>query len=624
MRLLYDTEADGLLNTVTKVHCIGIVDVDTGQYFGFGPDRIDEALELLYEADEIIAHNQLDYDLRMLWKVKRWAPRPGTRRTDTLVIARLLHADIKNEDSRRIGFPTKLIGRHSLKAWGLRLGEPKGEYGVDEHGVPIPGCWDAFNEEMFSYMEQDCRTNLKLLQYLKPWAYPQVPLALEHRVQEITLMMTEAGWPFDVKRASELYVTLAARRDVLEAKLVGSFGSWQEIDKIFTPKRDNKTLGYLKGVEVTKMKTVTFNPGSRLHIEKKLREFGWKPTVMTQKGGDRAKVDEAELLKINIPEAKELIEFLLVQKRLGQLGDGANGWLKMVDEGGLMHGRYNPMGTVTGRASHYSPNLGQVPKVSAPYGGECRACFTVPKGWKLIGADLSGAQLRCLAHMVAEYDGGEYAKVVLDGDIHWHHVKAIRRLLSSTAIDKANPDHRDWREKAKTTIYAYLFGAQALKIGSIWFPSEGEQKQREWGQIIMDRLGSNVQGLGKIQDVIKTQLLTHKELEGLDGRLIPIRSAHSALNAVIQNAESVLAKTWLVSIYDRMIEAGFKWGYDQDFVIAGFIHDECQTAVRDAGDNVERASQIIAQAARDSGTPYGFRVRIDCDTKVGETWFDTH
>lgn len=624
MRLLYDTEADGLLKTVTKVHCIGIVDVDTGQYFGFGPDRIDEALEMLYEADEIIAHNQLDYDLRMLWKVKRWAPRPGTRRTDTLVVARLLHADIKNEDSRRTGFPRKLIGKHSLKAWGLRLGEPKGEYGVDEHGVPIPGCWDEWCQEMQDYMEQDCRTNLKLLQYLMPWDYPQVPLALEHRVQEVTLLMTEAGWPFDSARASALYVTLAARRDELEAKLVATFGSWQEVDKIFTPKVNNVSRGYVKGVEVTKYKTVTFNPGSRLHIEKKLIELGWKPTVMTQKGGDRAKVDEAELLKINIPEAKELIEFLLVQKRLGQLGDGKNGWLKMVDEHGLMHGRYNPMGTVTGRASHFSPNLGQVPKVSAPYGGECRACFTVPKGWKLVGADLSGAQLRCLAHMVAEHDGGVYAKVVLDGDIHWHHVKAIRRLLATTALDKANADHRDWREKAKTTIYAYLFGAQAPKIGSIWFPAESLRKQRDWGQTIMDRLASNVQGLGKIQDGIKTALKRSKTLAGLDGRLIPIRSAHSALNAVIQNYEAVLCKTWLVLAYDRLIAAGFRWGYDGDFVMVSFVHDEINTAVRDVGDNIERIKEIILQAARDSGKPYGFRVRLDAEWAVGDNWRDVH
>lgn len=622
-RLLFDIEADGLLDTVSLIHCCAVLDVDTGDLVSYGPSHVSEALSRLYEADDILGHNIIDYDLRVLRKVLGWAPRPGTRRTDTLVVARLIHANIKREDALRVGFPSKLIGRHSLKAWGLRLGAPKGEYGVDEHGDPVPGCWDAWSQSMQDYMDQDVRTNLKLLQHLKPWEYPQVPLALEHRVQEVTLAMTEAGWPFDVQSAAKLYTTLTERRDVIEKTLVETFGSWQEVDRILVPKRDNKILRYKAGVEVTKYKTVTFNPGSRLHIEKKLREFGWRPQVLT-KGGVRAKVDEAELLKINIPAAAGLIEYLLLQKRLGQIGDGDNGWLKMVDNNGLLHGRYNPMGTVTGRASHYSPNLGQVPKVGSLYGGECRACFVVPSGWKLIGADLSGAQLRCLAHMVSAHDGGAYAEVILNGDIHWHHVKAIRRLPADTMFNKSNEDHKSWRTDAKTTIYAYLFGAQALKIGSIWFPTEGKQRQREWGQAIIDRLATNVQGLGRIQEDIATALKHGSELLGLDGRRIPIRSAHSALNAVIQNYEAVLCKTWLVAAFDNLLAGGFSWGWQGDFVIVGWIHDELQVAVKDCGDSVERAKAIITHAARHSGEPYGFQVRLDSDASVGDNWQQTH
>lgn len=619
-RLLFDTETNGLLNTVTKVHCIGIIDIDTGKQSSFGPNQIDEALDYMYEADELIGHNIIDFDLKMLWKVKRWSPRPGCRRTDTMVVARLIHADIKREDGKRVGFPGKLYGSHSLKAWGLRLGEPKDDFGYDESGKAIPGIWENWTPEMQTYMDQDVRSNHRLLTYLKPWEYPRVPLELEHRVHELALKITEEGWPFDVKAAERLYQKLVERRDVLEKSLTDTFGCWEEVDKIFTPKRDNRTLGYVKGVEVTKMKTVVFNPGSRPHIEKKLREFGWEPKLFTP--GGRAKVDESELLKINTPEAKDLIEFLLIQKRLGMLGDGDQAWLKKVDENGLIHGRYNTMGTNTGRAAHFDPNLGQVPSSGSPYGHECRALFVVPDGWRLVGCDLSGAQLRCLAHMVAAFDDGAYASVVLDGDIHWFHVKAIRKLAADLEYDKKNPDHKDSRDKAKTTIYAYLFGAQAPKIGSIWFPAAPKAKQRKWGQQIIDRLSEKVQGLAEIQESIEDELERHGTLRGLDGRNIPIRSAHSALNAVIQNYEAVLCKTWITTAYDRLLAAGLKWGWKGDFVFVGWIHDELQTACRP--EHVDLVKKIVTQAARDAGIPYGFRVRLDSEASVGLNWKETH
>lgn len=600
MRLLFDIEANGLLATITKVHCIAALDLDTEELRSFGPDQIDEALAYLYEADELIAHNGLDYDFRALAKVKNWHPKPGTRRTDTLVISRTIHPDLKREDAKRIGWPKKLTGSHSLKAWGMRLGEHKGDYGYDVDGKPIAGAWDEWSPEMQSYMEQDVRTNAVLLHYLKPWEYPSAPLELEHRVAALCLKMEEAGWPFDVTKAQELYIKLVARRDALEGALVDRFGSWQEVDKVFTPKRDNRTLGYTKGVEVTKYKTVTFNPGSRRHIEKKLREFGWQPTKFND--GGSAKVDEAELTAIDSPEAKDLVEFLLVQKRLGQLADGNNGWLRLVGSDGRMHGRYNHMGTNTSRAAHYSPNLGQVPKVSKPYGAECRALFHVPPGWKQIGADMSGAQLRCLAHYVGHWDKGAYGRIVTDGDVHTYHMDCCDGLIKT-------------RENSKTTIYAFLFGAQAPKLGKI---NGGDAKA---GQQIMKLLSARVLGLGKLRDSIEN-LCKRGWLKGLDGRLIPIRSPHSALNAVIMCAEAVLCKTWLCNCYDRILSTGLQWGWDKDFVFLGFIHDEIQVAARD--EHADAIKEIMVQEARAAGSAYGFRVRLDSEAKVGQNWRDTH
>lgn len=600
MRLLFDIEANGLLKQVTKIHCIAALDIDTEVMHSWGPDRIDEALAYLYEADDLIAHNGLDYDFRVLAKVKNWHVRPGCKRTDTLVISRLIHADLKREDAKRVNWPKKLIGSHSLKAWGLRLGEHKGDYGVDENGEPIPGAWDEWCPEMQSYMEQDVRTNAVLLRYLKPWEYPQAPLALEHRVAELCLKMEEAGWPFDIQKAQDLYVKLVARRDALEQSLVDKFGSWQEVDRIVIPKRDNKRLGYTKGISVTKYKTVTFNPGSRRHIEKKLREFGWKPTKFND--GGSAKVDEAELSQITIPEAKDLIEFLLIQKRLGQLADGSNGWLRLVGEDGRMHGRYNPMGTNTSRAAHYSPNLGQVPAVDKPYGHECRSLFHAPDGWTHIGADMSGAQLRCLAHYIGYWDKGAYGRIVTDGDVHTYHMECCDGLIPT-------------RKQSKTTIYALLFGAQAAKIGKV---NGGDAKL---GAKIMDLLNARVLGLGRLRKAVEAAC-KKGWLQGLDGRRIPIRSEHSALNALIMSAEAILCKTWICDCYDRLIAAGFRWGWDGDFVFLGWVHDELQVAARN--EHAESVMKIMTDTAHDAGKPYSFRVRLDSEAKAGRNWADTH
>jgi DNA polymerase-1 len=416
-RLVLDTESDGLLKNTTKVHCIGIKDIsypdEPTEAFNDNPSsdcgHIDSGLERLYEADELIGHNISGHDLPVLEKIYNWKPRPGCKITDTLPIARLIYPSIRDKDVLKPEFPKELRGKHSLEAWGYRLGVLKGDYGKTTD-------WSEWTQELEDYMMQDVEVTLRLYQYLKSWEYDQRAIDLEQRVYPICERITEAGWKFDLKKAQELVVKLVSRRDELESTLVSRFGQWQEVDKVLIPKRDNKTLGYKQGVPVTKYKTVVFNPGSRVHIEKKLKELGWKPEAFTDTG--RAKLDEPELLKINLPEAKDIVEYLLVQKRISQISDGDSGWLKLVDEQGYIHGSYISNGCVTGRASHFGPNIAQVPSVDSPYGPECRELFGVPQGWSLVGADMSGLELRTLAHYLWHWDNGAYAKVVTEGDPH--------------------------------------------------------------------------------------------------------------------------------------------------------------------------------------------------------------
>lgn len=588
-KILFDIETDGLLHQATKVHCIALIDTETGEQWSYKEENIEKALEELYDAETLIGHNILAFDLPVLKKLYAFNRRPGCRVIDTLVTARLLHPQVKQEDFKRVDFDKKLIGSHSLRAWGVRLGEHKADYS---------GPWDQWSEEMHAYMEQDVRTNFRLLTHLKPWEYPPIPLHVEHRVAEICHWMQEEGWTFDKKKAAELYVNLVKRKDQLEQELIQKFGEWQEEAGVLIPKRDNKRLGYLKDVPVTKYKTVVFNPGSRVHIEKKLKEAGWQPTEYTDTG--RAKLDESVLERLDLPEARQLVEYLLVQKRLGQVGDGDNGWLKLVQADGRIHGAINSCGTITGRATHNSPNVSQVPANRATYGKECRACFTVPQGWKLVGADMAGLELRTFAHYLSIFDHGAYAKIVTEGDVHTHN-QTMAGL--------------ETRDQAKTFIYALIYGAGDQKIGTIVGGTSAQ------GAKLRHRFMRELPAYAKLKSRVETAC-SKGYIHGLDGRYLYIRSQHSALNTLLQGAGAILCKQWLMSFYDHMVAHGYTHGYSGDFVICGWIHDEIQVACKE--ELTDTVGNALVECAKRAGEPFRFTVPLDSSFTVGTNWSETH
>jgi len=592
-RLIWDIEANGLLREVTKVWCLVTRDADTDEVVEYGPDDIEKALEPLYEADELVGHNLIGYDLPVLKKLYNWNYRPGTKITDTLVVARLLRPNLKEEDHKGGIHLGKMTGNHSLRAWGMRLGVLKDDY---------QGGWDAWSEEMQSYCVKDTLVTARLLRHLKPEGYPQAPLALEHRKAWVCAHIEQSGWPFDIKAAGELAGVLTERRDALEKHLVEKFGSWQEVDKILIPKRDNKTRGYIKGQAVTKYKTVVFNPGSRVHIEKKLKEMGWKPEEFTE--GGRAKLDEDILDKIDIPEAKLLVEYLLVEKRLSQLQDGDQAWLKVVASDGRIHGSYNPCGTVTGRCTHYSPNVSQVPAVRAIYGPECRRLFVCPPGWKLVSADQSGLELRTFSHYLdfIGKDGGAYAKLVTDGDVH-----TANQLAAEL----------DSRDNAKTFIYALIYGAGDGKLGKI---VKGSAIR---GRKLREKFLANIPGMALLIKTVK-QACARGYLKGLDGRRLHIRSSHSALNTLLQGAGATICAEWVCSVYEHL-----KWVFKEgeDFQIVGWVHDDmtimCPEHLAD------EIGKIMVHYAKIAGDKFGFKVRLDAgkpgqEYQVGNNWAEVH
>jgi DNA polymerase-1 len=436
-RLVFDIEGDGLLDTVTKVHCIEAVDPDTMETLSWGPDAIAQGLAAMETADLLIAHYGLGYDFGALEKVHGFIV-PPEKQHDTVVTARLMFPNIKEADKALVRsgkLPGKLSGKHSIEAWGYRLGRPKLHTGIED--------WSVWTPEMQERCAGDALTNVDLWKHLKADEYSQDAIVLEHEVQRLLFMMQECGVPFSEKDAAELHVNLLAKRETLEEELIAEYGFWyapckKRLDahglaETWTPRRDNPKLGYVAGAPLTKIEKVTFNPRSGQHCVKKLKELGWKPTSFT-KGGEAELTDEVlESISARFPDANKLVTYRLLAKRLGMIADGDAAWLKKVDSEGLIHGRMNPMGTPHSRASHFDPNCGQVPANKKLYGKECRALFgaghkRIQPGeteWVQVGVDCAGLQQRGLGHYLAPMDGGEYGRMVASKDIHWVYTQAL-------------------------------------------------------------------------------------------------------------------------------------------------------------------------------------------------------
>ncbi len=600
-RFVFDTEFNGFLEDATTLHCLVLYDIDTDALHecadqpGYMP--LSEGLKMLAEADELIGHFIIPFDLPALLKVRGFRPKPTCKITDTVVICRVLFTDIGDSDNRLIAkgiLDKSLWGSHKLEAWGQRLGNKKMKY---------EGGFEQWNPEMQIYCRQDVLSNVTLYRHIlkrmaelkvdptKPW------WEIEHGVTAYCAEMERSGFPFNKQKIVALYGRLAERRMILQEKVRETFQPIYVEDGVLTPKRDNKKMGYTEGATLTKVALQEFNPGSRQQIVERLRrKYGWHPT---EKGNP--KVDDDVLAALPWPEAKLLGEFFMVDKRISQIAEGDEAWLK-AERNGRIHGGINPGGTNTGRAAHSKPNLGQVPAVKVPYGKECREAFEAERGFVLLGADLSGIELRCLAHYLAPFDGGDYARTVIEGDVHMKTVTAIGTIMTIT------------RETAKTFIYAYLYGAGDVKLGRILNPLLTEQKLRALGKAARAAIERYVPGLGELQRELRKAWARRGYIFGLDGRPLFPRSDHSVLNTLLQNCGAVVAKKWLLTQEQELVAFAH--------IPHAWVHDEVQMSVRpEEGDAI---GKLICAAAGRAGVELGFRCRVDAAYKIGRNWAETH
>ncbi|WP_444957588.1 DNA polymerase [Microbulbifer sp. ZKSA002] len=621
MRLAFDIETNGLLHQLTKIHCIVAICIDTGKEYIYTGSAIEQGVEMLSRAELLVAHNGINFDVPAIQKLFPDFKPDRKAVLDTLVCTQLIYNDPLEEDiklAQRGLLPKKLLGRHSLEAWGYRLGNYKGDFKPENYTNPETGephTWLTipFSQEMLDYCIQDVKVTIKLLKSIQFKRTTQKALDLEHEVAWRMAEIEQYGFTLNVAGASELYAELVQEKYELEQQLISTFGSFVKRGKEVTPK---KTINYRKnplqadrtaGATYTKIEIIKFNPGSRDHIAKGLIErYGWEPQVFTDKGN--ITVDETVLEALPYEEAHLAAQYLRNNKLLGQLAEGDNAWLKLEREGRL-HCHVNALGTVSHRASHSKPNLAQVPSLRAYKGKESRTLFTVPEGWYLMGSDASGLELRCLANRIFHWDGGAYVQEILKGDIHTANQQAAGLKT---------------RDEAKTFIYAFLYGSGDQGIGALLAPAASPNQQKKIGAATKARFLKAIPAITALRKSVAGQRTKFKQkIKGLDGRWLHSRSEHSAVNLLLQSDGALVCKKWLCVFMELMESAGYKLGWEGDFVLSAWVHDEIQVACR-TKEIAEKAGEFSQKAMRITQEFFKFNCQLDTDFNIGKNWADTH
>ena len=621
--LVFDLESDGLLDELTQIHCLCVGSSDAVSAFNGqsnGQPSIEMALELLADAEEIIGQNILGFDIpaiQMLYP--EWKPKGKV--TDTLVLSRLAYPHMDQVDYHRQipGMPKKLYGRHSLESWGWRLGIYKGDYGQQEN------AWAEWSQSMEDYCLQDVTVTQALYDHLMQIELSPAAIDTETQLQDIICHQERRGFKFDIPAAQQLAAKLQDRQRSLlselqetfppiEPECLGVYGNQKKRMERLLVEQGSDPSDWAthrewleaRGIKFKWSERVEFNPNSGDQVAERLTQLGWVPTDHTPTG--KPKTDEPILIDCarQFEKAKPLVEHSLVEKRLGQIANGPTAWLKKVGDDGRMHGRCNTMGTITYRFTHSSPNMGQVPSVRAPYGRECRGFFGVDPGWKLVGHDVSGLELRVMAHYMARWDGGEYARIILEGDIHTRNQESAD--LST-------------RDQAKTMIYALIYGAGDAKLGQISVPDEGDiKKLQKIGKGLRSRFMKATPALQRLSTAVRQKAAKSKTLRGLDGRDIRIRSAHSALNALFQSAGSIIVKVATVRFRQLLEEEGHDMG--KDWSLVAHVHDEWQTECREG--IAEYVAQTAIKATEQAGEICKLRIPTTGESKIGNNWAETH
>lgn len=545
-----DIETDGL--NPSKIHVLCVKEMDEG-LASLGTThqfiRPAGAEEFLHSFDNVIAHNGCGFDfpiLKQLWDVEV----PEWKQQDTLVLSRMAQPDRK--------------GGHSLKSWGERLEYEKSDY---------KGGWNSLNDEMIKYCHNDAAVTARLYDHLAPQIAKigEQPILSEYRMQRLAYNVEKYGFAFDLVGAYKLFSKLLKRQREIVLEMQDIFPA---------------SIIQLK----TKQKIVPFNPGSRKQIAERLKEKGWVAKELTPTGQPR--VDEQALRGTDIPEAKILAEYFMLQKRTGLL----DSWIKKSD-GDRVHCSYHTLGAITHRMSCSGPNLQQVPSMRTPYGEECRKLWVADSGNVLVGADAKSLELRVLAHYMNDT---LFNTEILEGDIHSANQK--RAGLPT-------------RDMAKTFIFALIYGAGDGKLGSIvgGSPTDGKDLRRKFL--------SNLPSFARLSKGVIKKGTARGVLLGIDQRPIRVRHNHASLNTLIQGSSAILMKHWFTRI-EHFMGMEETLGLRGKAGIVAMIHDE--VVIEAPEKEVDLVAECVKLGIQSVNNYFNLRCPLDCDVISGNNWSEIH
>ena len=576
MELVFDIETDDL--NATKIHCIVAQDVETQKVYTFPPDKLQEGYKFLSQADTLVGHNIIGFDIPMVHKFSD-VNLSSIPVIDTLVLSRLFNP---NRD-----------GGHSLEKWGYKLGYHKIDF----------SDYLNYSEDMLTYCIRDVNLNMVVLKELRKESkgFGRECIDIEQKIAGIIKQQETNGFKFDTEHGLVLLAELREKKQAIEDEVHSTFKPKWVDDKVVTPyvRKDGqlskrgltddeyaRCLNTLDFSPFMRQSLQEFNLGSRKQIGEYLIDFGWKPDRFTPTG--QPIVDEKTLSAItHIHEANLIAQFLLLQKRIAQI----DSWIDATEEDGRVHGFVIPNGAITGRMTHRSPNMAQVPSSHSPYGKECRACWIVEDNNVLLGVDASGLEIRMLAHYMNDE---EYTNEILNGDIHTAN-QQLAQLES--------------RDKAKTFIYALMYGAGDEKLGKVVGGNTADGKRAR--QYFFD----NKPSFKSLRDRVQ-RASAKKFLKGLDGRKLYVRNQHSALNTLLQGAGAIIMKKALVLLDDML-----KLNAVQYKFVAN-IHDEWQIEVKES--QADFVGEVAVESIIKAGEYFNLRCPLDGEYKTGVNWSETH
>jgi DNA polymerase I-like protein with 3'-5' exonuclease and polymerase domains len=623
MRLLFDIEGNGLLPTVSIIWMVCVTDLDTKEKYVFcdgafeagvpGARPTIEFRHLFDRATSLTGHFILGYDLPALKKVLNYEPPKHVKIIDTMIMSQVLNYK---------RFPG---ARHSLKVWGEHLGYPK----------VVHEEWDKYSPEMLHRCEVDVEINLKVLEKVtgelkrlmdkKP--YLAKSLRVEHDVLEFCSLAEQNGWLFDIEGAEKLVEELAVRMKEIEdevepmlkveTKLIdkepknpkwiksGNYDAHTARYFGITPDRGKEEFPPIWG-PYQRFEYVQPDLGNIDSVKGLLYSFGWEPDDWnwTKGANGRPEKGSPKLTSTSLALIGPVGEKLDTYYTLRSRHQIVSGWIANVDRRTRrVHGECFTIATPTGRARHNG--IVNVPSADGKslYGKEIRKLFITEPGWKIIGADSAGNQMRAFCHYLGNE---EYTNEVLNGDVHTKNMLILQEIVPTAERGK----------HAKPFLYAFLFGGGSEKLGLILTG----KRDAKIGKRAKDRFAEKTPGLKQLIQKIgaiyeRTSEVGDAWIPALDGRRIYTDSPHKSLNYLLQSCEAITCKAAVSQIMRKLREENIPWR------ALIFYHDEVEFEVPEAF--AERAAIIAKEAFRDAPKEFGVMI-MDGEAKIGDSWYDVH